>query len=423
MSKRVLLYAPVKTRSGYGDHARDIARSIISYSDYKLEIFPTNWGNTSWNGLDTTTEVGMAIESCITKRPTPNPDIFIQLTIPNEFIRLGKYNIGMTAGIETDLCKPEWVEGANNMDMVIGVSEHSISVLKNSKYDKQDKTTNQIIGSVALKESLKTEVLFEGIDTEMFKKTSKIDQEVKDKLSIIKEDFCFLFVGHWLEGDLGQDRKDVGMLVKTFCEAFKNKPSRTRPALILKTSGSGFSVSDRYEINKKIQAIRDTVDNCPSVYLIHGQLSDYQMNSLYNHHKVKAMVSFTKGEGFGRPLLEFTATGKPVIASGWSGPMDFLNPDMSYLLPGDLLQVHKSVVNKWFMAEAKWFTVNYAFAIKVLQSIEKNYSEVLKRSEEQRKYTLSNFTFDKMSNKLYNILDSIPVTKEVPLTLPKLKKI
>jgi glycosyltransferase involved in cell wall biosynthesis len=135
------------------------------------------------------------------------------------------------------------------------------------------------------------------------------------------------------------------------------------------------------------------------------------------------MVSFTKGEGFGRPLLEFTATGKPVIASGWSGQMDFLDSNMSYLLPGDLTQVHKSVVNKWFMQEARWFTVNYAYAIKILQSIEKNYSEVLKRSEEQRKHTLSNFTFDKMSSKLHHILDSIPVTKEVPLTLPKLKKI
>jgi glycosyltransferase involved in cell wall biosynthesis len=135
------------------------------------------------------------------------------------------------------------------------------------------------------------------------------------------------------------------------------------------------------------------------------------------------MISLTKGEGFGRPLLEFTTTGKPVVASGWSGHMDFLNPNMSFLLPGDLLQVHKSVVNKWFMAEAKWFTVNYAFAIKVLQSIEKNYSEVLKKSEEQRKYNLDNFTFDKMSSKLHEILDSISVSKEISLTLPKLKKL
>ena len=423
MKKTVLMYAPVLTRSGYGDHARDLAYSIINHEDYSLQIHPTNWGNTSWDGLDTSTEMGKAINECMAYKPDPNPDIFIQVTIPNEFVRLGKYNIGITAGIETDLCKPEWIEGCNRMDMVIGVSEHTVSVLKHSSFDKHDKTTNQLLGKLDLKKDLRLEVLFEGVNTNVFKKTKNIPQTIKDKLNIIKEDNCYLFVGHWLEGDLGQDRKDVGMLIKTFAEAFKAKPSRTRPALILKTSGSGFSLMDKTEIENKILRITKDIDNCPSIYLIHGQLSDEEMNGLYNHYKVKAMVSFTKGEGFGRPLLEFTTTGKPVVASGWSGHTDFLKDGMSFLLPGDLLQVHKSVVNKWFMAEAKWFTVNYAFAIKVLQSIEKNYSEVLKKSEEQRKYTLSNFTFDKMSSKFHEILDSISVSKEISLTLPKLKKL
>lgn len=421
MKKTVLMYAPILTRSGYGDHARELAYSIINHSDYSLEIHPTNWGNTSWDGLDINTEKGQLIEKHISYKPAPNPDIFIQLTIPNEFHKLGKYNIGITAGIETDLCKPEWVEGCNRMDMVIGVSEHSVSVLKNSSFDKHDKTTNRLLGKLELRQDLRLEVLFEGVDTKVFKKTKNIPQTIKDKLSVVKEDNCYLFVGHWLEGDLGQDRKDVGMLIKTFAEAFKSKPSRTRPALILKTSGSSFSLMDKIQIENKINRITKDIDNCPSVYLIHGHLSDEEMNGLYNHYKVKAMVSFTKGEGFGRPLLEFTTTGKPVIASGWSGHMDFLDTNMSFLLPGDLLQVHKSVVNKWFMAEAKWFTVNYAFAMKVLQSVEKNYSETLKKSEEQRKYTLDNFTFDKMSSKLHQILDSISVAKEIPLTLPKIK--
>ena len=51
-----------------------------------------------------------------------------------------------------------------------------------------------------------------------------------------------------------------------------------------------------------------------------------EMNSIYNHSKVKAMVSLTKGEGFGRPLLEFSLSQKPLIVSGWSGHMDFLPP-------------------------------------------------------------------------------------------------
>ena len=55
------------------------------------------------------------------------------------------------------------------------------------------------------------------------------------------------------------------------------------------------------------------------------ELISEELNELYNHPKVKAMVSTTKGEGFGRPLLEFSLTGKPIMASGWSGHLDFLH--------------------------------------------------------------------------------------------------
>ena len=45
----------------------------------------------------------------------------------------------------------------------------------------------------------------------------------------IKESFCFLFVGHWMQGAFGHDRKNVGLLVKSFLETFKNK--QKQPAL------------------------------------------------------------------------------------------------------------------------------------------------------------------------------------------------
>jgi glycosyltransferase involved in cell wall biosynthesis len=145
------------------------------------------------------------------------------------------------------------------------------------------------------------------------------------------------------------------------------------------------------------------------------------MNELYNYPKIKAMVSFTKGEGFGRPLLEFSITGKPVIASNWSGQTDFLHPEMSVLLPGELTPVHKSVLNDWFMKEAKWFTVNYIYAMKILQSVENSYKDYKTKSENQRNYTKSNFTLDMMSDKLHSILSTIRVSEEIVLNLPKLK--
>jgi hypothetical protein len=112
---------------------------------------------------------------------------------------------------------------------------------------------------------------------------------------------------------MGEDRKNISGLLHCFFNTYKNQ--KDAPALILKTSGATYSVMDRIEIESKINQIRDLFGNAklPNVYLLHGDLTDEEMNLLYNHPKVKAMVSFTKAEGFGRPLLEFSTTGKPIL--------------------------------------------------------------------------------------------------------------
>ena len=146
---------------------------------------------------------------------------------------------------------------------------------------------------------------------------------MNDQLKSIEEPFNFLYVGHWLQGGLGKDRKDTGMLIKVFLETFKNQ--KKKPGLILKTSGAGFSVLDREATLEKIRQIKNTVDGeLPNIYLVHGDFYDDEINELMNHPKVKAHINITHGEGFGRPLLEASVTEKPVIASNWSGHVDFL---------------------------------------------------------------------------------------------------
>jgi glycosyltransferase involved in cell wall biosynthesis len=226
---------------------------------------------------------------------------------------MAKYNIGITAGLETTTCPPEWIEGLNRMNLNIVPANFIKESLSKVVFDKHDEATKQKIGE--LKSTTPIEVLFEGADTEIYKPTKEFSKDLVDELKGIKEDFCFLFVGHWLQGSLGQDRKDLGMLIKTFYESFKNK--KKQPALLLKTSGASPSVLDREDILGKIKEIKKTVEGkLPNIYVLHGDLSDDEMNGLYNHPKVKAHVSFTHGEGFGRPLLEASLSGKPVIQIG-----------------------------------------------------------------------------------------------------------
>ena len=87
------------------------------------------------------------------------------------------------------------------------------------------------------------------------------------------------------------------------------------------------------------------------------------MNEIYNHSKVKAMVNLTKGEGFGRPLLEFSVFKKPIIASGWSGHIDFLNREFVSLIEGRLQPIHSSAVVENILVKT---TVNHWILEKVL---------------------------------------------------------
>jgi glycosyltransferase involved in cell wall biosynthesis len=423
MRPYIVIQGPVATRSGYGAHTRELVLSLIKEDRYDIELISLPWGSTPMNALDPNNPEHSEILKRFAKgNITRKPDIFIQVSIPSEFQPMGKYSIGVTAGFETTIIPGEQLEGCNRMDLIITTSEHSKQSIESSVFDKHDEKTRQKIGETKMEKPC--EVLFEGLRTHIFKKTAQIGPEIKSELSDIKDDFCYLFVGHWLNGNIGHDRKDIGMMIKTFCEAFKRKPSSKRPGLILKTSSAKFSIIDRDQIQKKIQQIIAPYGNkAPNIYLLHGDLTDKEMNDLYNHPRVKAMVSFTHGEGFGRPLLEFSAIGKPVIASNWSGHVDFLKH--AVLLPGELMKVDSSAANKWLLKESEWFRVNYSYAAQILIDVIDNYKTYQKQAKKQQEYVLNNFTFEHMSELFVKCIDKAleSVPKEMKLNLPKLKKV
>ena len=425
MKPFIVVQGPVATRSGYGNHTRDLATALIKADKYDIQIISLPWGACPMNALHHNNKEHVEIIKRIARQNiNRQPDVFIQISVPNEFQNFGKYNIGITAGIETTIVSHEFLQGCNKMDLIITTSEHSKKGFVDSVFDKIDEKTKQKTGVLKLEKPI--EVLFEGADLNVYKKTDKIHETVNNELKDIKESFCFLFVGHWLQGSIGQDRKDIGMMIKTICETYKRKAKHNRPGLILKTSGAGFSILDRDAMFYKIQSVIETYgDKAPNIYLLHGDLSDAEMNSLYNHDKVKAMISFTKGEGFGRPLLEFGLTGKPIIASNWSGQVDFLNPEYCTLLPGELTQVDNTAADKFILKESQWFTVNYAYASKVLQDVVDNYKAYLSKSRKQTKYVKDNFSLDKMAEKFCSIIDKhlTSVPQQVSLNLPKLKKV
>lgn len=428
MKPLCVIQSPLATRSGYGDAARDLARHVIELDQFDVILVSMPWGTTPMNALNPTDPRDKMLLDRISPIPVNlprQPELFIQVSVPNEFQPIGKYNIGFTAGIETNACSGEWLEGCNRMDLILAMSEHSKFVFQNTTSEMRNQM-GQTVKTIKLEKPI--EVLHNCVDLSIFRelKASELEKSVTETLSTVKENFVFLFVGHWLQGSLGQDRKNVGMLVHTFCDAFKDTATDKRPALMLKTSGAGFSIMDQQEILRKITEVRNMIGpNAPAVYLLHGELTEKEMSSLYNHPKVKVHVSFTKGEGFGRPLLEATLSKKPVMASGWSGHLDFLNPEDSILLSGGLTKVDQSVVwQNVIIPESSWFTPDYANARAALQHVFKYYDKFIPGAERLYKKNKEAFSYNAIKEKTATLFAQYVPTFEMaaPLSLPKLKK-
>ncbi len=420
-----VIEAPVFNRSGYGDLSTDLAKSVLRYGKFDLKINATRWGNcpSKVTVEELITDEDRQLHSCLlTSNLNEQPDLYIKISIPNEFQPHGKYNIGITAGIETTVPSGDFVEGMNRMNLNIVTSTFVKNTFQNVNYTKQHENGKQ----EPLRVEKPMEVCFWGANTNIYKKTDVICESINEELNNIPESFAYLFVGQWTHGGVYNDRKDIGNLIKTFLLTFKDRKD-IRPCLILKTSGTNFSKVDKDDILKKIKTVKDEVGgDLPNVYLLHGELDDEEMNSLFNHPKVKAHINFTHGEGFGHPLLLASLSGKPMFVSRWSGHLDFLNSKYCNFFEGSVKQINPDSVNQWLVKEGNWFCVSYSLAEEKLKNFfyspQKSYFE---NAEKLAKENSEKFSIEEMDKVFHGLLDKYVPTFSVEqqVILPKLKKI
>jgi glycosyltransferase involved in cell wall biosynthesis len=418
-----VIASPVDTFSGYGTMSRSFIKSLIKVrgNEWDIKLLSLRWGNTPFGALNTGNPDDIDLQSRIIDQNQikSKPDVWIQISVANEFKSMGVFNIGYSCLVETTLVPAPMIEGLNAMDLNLVSCEHAKTTAKEVIWEKKD-NNGVSVGKVKLEKPMET--LFLGLDTTVYKKptTKNLD------LSYINEDFCFLAVGHLLPGaDILEDRKMVGRLIKGFLEAFKGK--KNKPALILKSSVVGHSYVHEEATLKIISSVIKTVDDTdlPNIYLLHGELTEEEMCELYVHPKVKAFT-LMGNEGFGLPYIEFSAvSGKPIVASPWSGHMDFLEKEFNLFVEGAIEPIHQATVNDFLLKESSWFKPNVKSISDKLQEIYSNYSKYVDGGKRQGYRSRTVFSMDKMAEKLDELLKKYTpaISRPVPISLPKLASI
>jgi len=399
MKKKVIVKAPALSASGYGEHARFVLRSLRK-NDELFDVYLHNieWGKTSWIFEDS--EERRWMDNLIRKTAAyiqssagkPQFDLSLQVTIPNEFERIAKKNIGITAGIEVNKVAPMWLKKINEMDKIVVVSNHAKYGIENTSYPLLDNQQNHVAD---LKCEVPVEVVgypvreFESADVEFNFSTS----------------FNFLCVALW-----GQ-RKNIVKTIENFVEEFMEDED---VGLVMKTAFTSGSTSDKVQMREVLNNIlRQYPDRKCKVYLLHGRLDDNEMAALYQHEDIKCMLSLAHGEGFGLPLFEAACIGLPIVATDWSGQTDFLYAPQKdkkgkEKLKGlfgkvsyELKPVQKdSVWEGVITPESLWAYPKNASAKEKMRDVHKNYQLAVNKAKKLKKHVGEEFSSEKMHTKM-----------------------
>lgn len=331
MKKKLLFKGPLLTRSGYGEQSRFAIRALRDREDlFDIYIQPLTWGQTSWVGEDTEEVkwINSTIEKTIMYAQSGGQfDVSFQVTIPNEWQRLAPINVGYTAGIETTRVAHQWLEKGNEMNGIVVVSNHSKTTYEQTTYQGVNEQTGQEV-------LLQLQVPIKSVNYPAKKFETLPDVELK-----LDYDINFLAAAQL------SPRKNMINTIKWFIEEFKDE----EVGLVLKGNTAKNCLMDREHTLRNVQAITAQYpDRKCKVYLLHGDMSDEEMHSLQTHPQIAALISLAHGEGFGLPIFEAAYSGTPVIATGWSGQLDFLVDEAGkqnfYNVSFDLAPVQDEVV-------------------------------------------------------------------------------
>lgn len=384
--KNILVVGPLLSISGYGYHSRQIFDYFFNQKNTKVSCAILPWGNTSWFVNDTAEDglIGNIMNAAVDiKSITSNEyDLAIHIQLPNEWnTAFAKKNIGVSAYVETDMCSKKWIDKTLSMDLVVVPSKFTKDIVINSSSDDhQRKLLDKKINVVA-------EYYHYNFDKEEKNKCLNLNRLLGD----IKTKFNYLTVGQLTSESEDCDRKNLVETLRYFCNHFKDNED---VGLILKTSIGRSTTRDKDKTKDIFSSIIKQIkgnSEYPKVYIMHGDLSIDELYTLYSHDKVNFYLTLTKGEGYGLPLLESARCGLPIIATNWSGHLDFLEKDFLEV-DYDLISIpDEKIDNNIFVKNSKWAKVKKSSVINQLEHSYKNHAKIKEKSRDLSKNIIEKF--------------------------------
>jgi len=373
--KKVIFRGPTLTQSGYGVHSRQVARWLLQHQDLDVKFMVTPWGDTPWI-LDRNAHSGLVGKIMDrTVGADQKADVSIQLQLPNEWDeKVAHKNIGITAAVETDRANPEWVQCCNKMNAVIFPSLHA-------------KNSITTVGNL----TADAHVIPESFDDSILSEVSPL------QLPELDTSFNFLLFGQLTGNNPYNDRKNLLFTLKWMFEAFEND---REVGIVVKTNSGRNTKIDRNLVLKVLNTVIKEARKgpYPRVHLLHGDMKDSDVVSLYKNESIKALVTLTRGEGYGLPILEAAASGLPVIATNWSGHLDFMKHVKFIPIDYSLAQVHQTRIDgKIFMPNAKWAEASESDFKKKIIKFRNSPSAPTDWAKEGSKSIKENFSFEKVS--------------------------